>query len=66
MIDLENKWIVVIFMVLSVKYDTILLLLLLLTCLMLLPLKISYFFSFILLPTIFLKNTVIVMSFACL
>ena len=55
MIDLENKRIVVIFMVLSVKYETILLFLLLLTCLMLLPLKISYFFSLILLPTIFLK-----------
>ena len=55
MIDLEHKWIVVMFMILSVKYETILLSLLLLTCLMLLPLKISYFFFFILLPTIF-KN----------
>ena len=44
MIDLEHKWIVVMFMILSVKYETILLSLLLLTCLMLLPLKISYFF----------------------
>lgn len=55
MIDLEHKWIVVMFMILSVKYETILLSLLLLTCLMLLPLKISYFVFFILLPTIF-KN----------